>query len=87
VQPAVDDGLGGLLGGLVVALHHQVATDADLARLAARQDFVGVVHDLDADQRIGSADRGQALVRRELAGDEVSPGVRNEIDVGASVWP
>ena len=65
-------------GCLVVALHDQVAAHADLAGLAARQDLVLVVHELDADQRIRSADRRQPLVVGELAADEVL--------LGPQVW-
>ena len=71
VQPAVDDRLRGLVRRLVVALHHEVAAHADLAGRARRQDGAGVVHDLDADQRIGAPDRREPLVGREPAIVEV----------------
>ncbi|MNL53410.1 hypothetical protein D3C87_1766540 [compost metagenome] len=57
VQPAVDEGFGGLVRLLVVALHDQVAAHADLAGGTAWQDPLVIVHDLHADQRVGTANR------------------------------
>ena len=70
-QPAVDDGLRGLVGLLVVALHHQVAVYTDLPRIPPRQDFIVLIHEFYPDQWIGPAHRGEAFIRGQLAVDEM----------------
>ena len=60
-----------LSGCLVVALHDEIAAHADLAGRALLQLGIAVVEDGHADQRVGPPDRAQALVRRELAVDEM----------------
>ncbi|MNR12512.1 hypothetical protein D3C85_1288730 [compost metagenome] len=62
MQPAIDDGFGGLLRVLVITLHDEIAAYADLTGFSLWQNHVVVVHDLDANQGIGSADGGQPLI-------------------------
>ncbi len=74
MQPAVDDRFRGLGRVLVIALHYQIAADADLARFALRQDTVVVVKDLDSDQGIGPSHRRKPLVAGQRTGVEMLVG-------------
>ena len=47
VQPAINDGFSRLIRGLIIALHDEIAPDADFSSFTAGKDAVLIVHNFN----------------------------------------